>query len=169
MDHILKTIGLGTTREDLFSICNQLELPFFKGIYPCDLVPNLKELGETFSIIINTHPSTLWGEHWVLLLQHQNVLKISDSLKLPKKMFESRLGEIIKHHKIGGLRKHKVQHKQSWNCGLFVLHDMFLFHLKINRKYPPKRRTNFKKYQTRACKQNDKICIYNISKMLPLI
>ncbi len=169
MDIVKKVINIGTTRNDLLNICKDLKLPFFKGIYPCDLIPNLDTLGKTFCIIVNTHPSTLWGEHWVLLFKHKTKLKISDSLNLPKKNFQSQLGVVIKQYKITSLRFNRIQDNQSWNCGLFVLHDLFLFHLKNSPKTRNKTNQIIWNYRNRASNLNDKICICNISKMIKLI
>ena len=170
MDIVKKVINTGTTRNDLLNICKDLKLPFFKGIYPCDLIPNLDTLGKTFCIIVNTHPSTLWGEHWILLFRHnKKSLKISDSLNLPKNFFESQLGVVIKQYKATPLRPNKIQDNQSWNCGLFVLHDLFLFHLKTNPKTRTKTNQIIWNYRNRASYINDKICICNISKMITFI
>ncbi len=169
MNHLRKTIGGGTTRNDLLTICKNLKLPFFKGIYSCDLIPNIEELGESFCIIVNTHPSTLSGEHWILLLYHQNELKISDSLNLPIKAYTQRLGEVVRSSPISRIRTNQVQHPFSWNCGFYVLHDMFLFHLKVCNKLTNRIKKIIWKYRPRACIINDKICICNISKMIPLI
>lgn len=165
MDYLQTVINTGTTGEDLLRICYKLKLPFFKGVYSSDYFPDFETLGSSFCIIINTHPSTEPGEHWVLLLGHKNKLMISDSLRLSKKQYIAKLGQVVRQFNIYPLRKNKVQHNESLNCGLFVLHDVFLFHLKIFKKNS----NMLWKYRKRACKLNDKICICNINKMLQLI
>lgn len=39
----------------------------FLGVYPCDLLPQRHISKRPFGLIVNTHPHTLPGEHWLAL------------------------------------------------------------------------------------------------------
>lgn len=39
--------------------------PDFLGVYPCDLLPMRQISKRPFGVIVNTHPQTLPGEHWL--------------------------------------------------------------------------------------------------------
>ena len=52
----------------------------YLGSFPCDFVPALPN--DTFAII-NTEPSTMAGEHWIMIANFHNRLYVADSL-IPK-------------------------------------------------------------------------------------
>ena len=63
-------------------------IPLLKYRYRCflpsDYVPTLDN--DTFAII-NTQPSVIQGEHWILIANSRQILQIADSLDGKKKQF----------------------------------------------------------------------------------
>lgn len=39
----------------------------FFGVFPCDMLPRARLLQRPVSLIVNTHPHTLPGEHWLAI------------------------------------------------------------------------------------------------------
>ena len=67
---------------DIFAlqqIINRIRLPNFRylGPFPSDYVPTLDD--DSFAII-NTQPSNMQGEHWIMIASFQNELNFADSL-----------------------------------------------------------------------------------------
>jgi hypothetical protein len=56
--------------------------PCFRGVYPLDLIPNVKQ--RPLALIVNTHPSNKPGEHWVsIVIDNDGFGEYFDSFGLP--------------------------------------------------------------------------------------
>ena len=58
-------------------IDKKISVPGFLGAFGYDELPTRKD--ENFSLIVNTEPSTEPGDHWVALVQKENLLYFLDS------------------------------------------------------------------------------------------
>ena len=56
----------------------------YRGSFPSDYVPTLDN--DTFAII-NTQPSNMQGEHWIMIAYSRQKLYFADSLGREKKQF----------------------------------------------------------------------------------
>ena len=67
----------------LRQIINRIPLLKYRylGSFPSDCVPTL--VNDTFAII-NTEPSNMPGEHWIMIAKHRQQLYIADSLATAK-------------------------------------------------------------------------------------
>ena len=56
----------------------------YRGSFPSDYVPTLDN--DTFTIV-NTHPSNMQGEHWIVIANCCQILSFADSLGRKKYIF----------------------------------------------------------------------------------
>ena len=79
-------------------------IPLFKcryrGSFPSDYVPTLDN--DTFAIV-NTQPSKMQGEHWILIANSRQVLYGADSFgrkkySFPKQQYEQMMPEPLQSH-----------------------------------------------------------------------
>ena len=152
----------GISSKYINTILGSKNLPFFIGTYPSDKCPNIKTMRNNFCMIINTDKATKPGEHWIAVLRHNNVIKISDSLLFPLVSPPQNLAYIVKNASY--LRTHPIQTIESQNCGFYCVLDILHFHLSIQNKKP--KNVPFKK---KAANINDEICISNIENMISLL
>lgn len=90
----------------------------FKGVYPCDTIPQIREGG----LIINTDPHNLRGEHWVAFLRNPDGSgEYFDSFGLPPIIPEICI--YISSNTTRGCiyNSTPVQNVTSSNCGLFCI------------------------------------------------
>ena len=72
----------------------------YLGSFPSDYVPTLDN--DTFAII-NTHPSNMQGEHWIMIANSRQKLYFADSLgrkkySFLKQQYEQMMPEPLKSH-----------------------------------------------------------------------
>lgn len=103
------------------------DLPMFKGVYPCDLLP--KTIGKPSIIICNTDPSSQPGTHWVAIYISKNGGEYFDSFGNPPLQIEF-LRFLSKHAKNNwNYNKFQLQDENGITCGHYcVLYAL----LKIN-------------------------------------
>ena len=86
----------------LLQIINRIPLLKFRylGSFPSDYVPTLDN--DTFAII-NTHPSNMQGEHWIMTAKSRQKLYFADSLgrktySFFKQQYEQMMPEPLQSH-----------------------------------------------------------------------
>ena len=140
-----------------------LNVPKFRGVFPCDLMPVMKT-GEI--VILNTDPSALPGKHYVCLRKLSNSqYEMFDSLSVNISIIFPRLTEELKrrgiYKKITHANKTPIQNLNSHTCGFFcvdyTLRKAFAEYCKISQE--------FRTQNTRA---NDYIVIRNILQWVQL-
>lgn len=100
-----------------------LDVPKFRGVFACDLIPVMK-CGET--VILNTDPSSLPGKHYVCLrkVSAENY-ELYDSLSVNIPIVFPRLTEELKrrgiYKKLTYINKRPIQHLTSHTCGFFCV------------------------------------------------
>ncbi len=97
----------------------------FKGVYARNQMPII--IKRPSAIIVNTHPDSLPGEHWVtIFLNEDNTADYFDSYGLPP--LHKDYYHFLSIHAIDGIRynSNTLQHITSKTCGgycvLYVLH-----------------------------------------------
>ena len=100
----------------LRQITNRIPLLKYRyiGSFPCDYVPTLPN--DTFAII-NTQPSNVQGEHWIMIGKLRHQLNLADSLgrkdyNFLRKIYKPTIPERLQRH-------------QSL-CGLYTIYAAFL-------------------------------------------
>ena len=92
--------------------------PLFKCLFidsfPCDYVPTLPN--DTFTII-NTHPSNIQGEHWIMIAKLRHQLNFADSL--------ARKGHNFLRKNYKRMILERLQLNQSY-CGFYTTCAVFL-------------------------------------------
>ena len=86
----------------------------YNGSFPCDYVPTLPN--DTFAII-NTQPSNMQGEHWIMIAKHRHRLNFAASPDRKDYNFLSR------NHK--RMIPERLQLHQSL-CGFYTIYAVFL-------------------------------------------
>ena len=94
----------------------------YRGSFPSDYVPTLDN--NTFAII-NTHPSNMQGEHWIMIANSRQILYFADSLGLKKYSF-------LKQHYEQMMPEPLQSHPSV--CGFYTIYAVF--HLfKVRKKF----------------------------------
>lgn len=91
----------------------------FKGTYPCDILPERKDIEKPAAFIINTQPSTQEGEHWlVVYFPSRGLPEYFDSygLKMQLKEIKDFIGQRYKSN------VRLLQHLLSSACGQYCIH-----------------------------------------------
>ena len=90
----------------------------FRGVFPLDRVPqNLRHDG---GFIVNSHSSTLPGEHWIAVYVHPTVVKVFDPLGF---YYPSSLVSQIERQSSGRVEYNRLhyQHPLTTLCGHYCL------------------------------------------------
>lgn len=148
--------SLSTNRGLRQFLMKTLNVPKFRGVFACDLMPVLKP-GE--SAILNTDPHTLPGRHYICLRRiNKNQYELFDSLSADLSTMFPLLTQELKrrdiYHKIRKVNTSPIQHYNSHMCGLFCV-DFIL-----GRAFPTYR--DFSHPFQRQTSYNDVIVISNI-------
>ena len=103
---------------DIFAlqqIINRIPLLKFRyfGSFPSDYVPTLDN--DTFAII-NTQPSNMQGEHWIMIAKFQHELCVADSLGCKKYSF-------LKQHYKQNIPAPLQSHPSV--CGFYTIYAAF--------------------------------------------
>lgn len=96
-----------------------VQIPNFKGVYPIDKLPNLIDLTQGSSIIVNTHTHNLAGEHWIAVYVSVSHVLIFDPLGIfyPRLLVNRlrNIGKPIKFNKV------MIQNPRDTSCGHYSL------------------------------------------------
>ena len=128
----------------------------FRGVFSADNIP----LGGSGAFIVNTHPATKPGEHFIVILRRKTKFYYFDSLNLALENYPDVLKRLKqgKHNKkYNPFLNSPIQSPLSSFCGLFCI----VFLLTIDERYRPilSKIVPFEKYNL---ERNDEICIKNL-------
>lgn len=101
----------------------------FKGVFPCDRLPDSFSLPAGF--IVNLSPSHSEGTHWIsIFIDEQKNCELFDSFGV--KMHDVRILNFLKKHGNKVIFADKqLQHLKSHNCGKFAaVYNVFRMHKK---------------------------------------
>jgi len=92
----------------------------FQGIFASDQLPTLD---TNFSLILNTDPSYLSGQHWTAIFRNKHLYYFDSLAQKPP-------SSITNNYKINFRLTFPVQSNYSINCGYYCV--LFLFLMSIN-------------------------------------
>lgn len=93
----------------------------FKGVFPCDQLPEIGESDLPYGLIVNTDPASKPGEHWIaMFVNENNHAEIFDSFgKPPTNKF---IIEFIENNTNSSCYNIvRIQHDLSEKCGQFAI------------------------------------------------
>lgn len=133
-----------TTTHDLIKLADNLNIDFFQGVFPIDLLPTTSQSNTCF--IINTDRSNLPGKHWIAVIKRNGKGFCFDPLGFytPTKL----MYWMNQHCTKWSSNLRQIQPWSSVLCGLYCLHFLFFasspmmketnFKNIVNLMYPPK-------------------------------
>lgn len=129
----------------------------FRGVFACDLLPI--NLLNNQSVVINTDPHVLPGQHYVCVLKRKNKYLYYDPMNLELKTAFPQLYSELNKRKINPsyVLKSPIQAKTSRFCGLFCMQWL------LSVTYPKIKQLN---YQRKRLEKNNEICKMNILKII---
>ena len=97
-----------------------LKNKFFKGVFPCDQLP-MRRFKLPYALVINTHPASLPGTHWVALyVNRSNHAEFFDSFGRP--LLNKYIVDFIDDHCTSACwNSVRIQSESSEKCGQFAL------------------------------------------------
>lgn len=140
---------------------NVLRVPGFRGVFPCDLMPRLK---NEECMIVNTDPHNHPGRHFVVILRRNGAFFYFDSLNsnlgddfpaLEKQLTLKKMFPLLR------VLKTPIQAPTSNFCGIFCLDYVLSLYSPFALKKPIH-------YVTKNLSENDDICVKNVVKRLEI-
>ena len=152
------------SKEEINTLLKKtLRLLRFRGVFPCDLIPKRMKWNE--KAIVNTDPHFLPGLHYIAVcVRRRREILYFDPLNLNIERSFPTLFAVLKERNVTVIRalKSPIQAPSSKFCGFFCIEWLLLL------QYPHVKLKAYRKKE-KYLKENNKICVQNIIKMIRAI
>ena len=121
----MESVALSNEQLDYLARDDPLLKAYFRGVFPCDGLPDKKYRGRQNAYIVNTDKKGQPGKHWMALWTRDNLCEVMDSYALPIEVYGAQpLEDWLKKWKYVVSNGQSLQNVNSKSCGHYAL--MFL-------------------------------------------